>query len=99
MLKKLFDASEADEFGKKLAEMFAAKYPIVEDDTVAANMSKRTRVFSKLSIEIQQFMQTHKLNLYKKAKLGNAFKWSLMEKGYKAEFVDELTKQVILALK
>jgi hypothetical protein len=50
-------------------------------------------------LDAKQFGQTHKLNIYKKAKLGNAFKWILLEKGYDAQFVDELTKEVILALK
>jgi hypothetical protein len=56
-------------------------------------------LLGKLTLDVSQFGQTHSLNIYKKAKLGNAFKWGLLEKGYDEKFVDELTKEVILALK
>jgi hypothetical protein len=38
----------------------------------------------------------HKLKIYKKAKLGNAFKWKRLDANYGLEFVDELTKVLLL---
>lgn len=99
MLKKWFDASEVQEFGKNLAETFSAKYPIIDKKKEKASVEKRAKVLGKLTLDVKQFGQTHSLNVYKKAKLGNAFKWVLLEKGYDAKFVDDLTKEVILALK
>ncbi len=96
MLKDWFDASEVCQFGKGLAESFAEKYPDLEKKK---DVYKRAKVIGKLNSEVKQFAQSHSLNFYKKAQLGNAFKWALIEKGFENEFVDELTKEVILALK
>ena len=41
--------------------------------------------------EVAEFKAAHKLNIYKKAQLGNAFKWTLKEAGYQASDVDALT--------
>jgi hypothetical protein len=38
----------------------------------------------------------HKLKIYKKAKLANAFKWKQPDANYGSEFVDELTKVLLL---
>ena len=46
--------------------------------------------------QIQQFKMKHKLNIYKKAKLGNSFKWKLLEANYDPALVDELTKALML---
>jgi hypothetical protein len=100
MLKKLFDASEAQKFGKNLAEMYSATYSNLDKKKEkASTVNKRAKLLGKLTLDVSQFGQTHSLNIYKKAKLGNAFKWGLLEKGYDEKFVDELTKEVILALK
>jgi hypothetical protein len=109
MLKDLFDASEAQEFGKQIAETFSASYPMLDKKKENASgnqaamhaklLEKQAKVLGKLTQDTRQFGQTHKLNFYKKAKLSNAFKWALMEKGFDTEFVDQLTKEVILSLK
>lgn len=99
MLLNWFDASKAQEFGKNLAENFSVTYPILDKKKEKAGMKKRAKLLGRLTMDVRKFGQTHSLNFYKKAKLGNAFKWVLLEKGYDPEFVDELTKEVILALK
>jgi len=100
MLKNWLDASEAQNFGRNLAETYSAEYAILEKKKEkASTVNKRAKLLGKLTSGVTQFGQTHNLNFYKKAKLGNAFKWALLEKGYDAKFVDKLTKEVILALK
>jgi hypothetical protein len=109
MLKNWFDAKEAQEFGKSLAEKFSVAYPAIDQKKESASgnkeglrakvQEKQKKVLGRLTLEVNQFAKSHRLNVYKKAKLGNAFKWVLIEKGYEAQFVDELTKEVILALK
>ncbi len=109
MLKNWFDAKEAQEFGKNLAVKFSATYPMLDrqKESVSGNkvalrakvQDKQQKVLGRLTSDVRQFGKTHSLNLYKKAKLGNAFKWGLLELGYDAEFVDQLAKEVILALK
>jgi hypothetical protein len=99
MLMNWLDASKAQDFGKQLAEKFSATYPILDKKKEKASLKKRAKLLGRLASDVNQFGRTNSLNFYKKAKLGNAFKWTLLEKGYDAEFVDELTKEVILALK
>ncbi len=99
MLLNWFDATEAEEFGKNLAETYAATYSIIDKKKEkASTVNKRAKLLGKLTSVVREFGQAHRLNVYKKAKLGNAFKWNLLDKGYDSKFVDDLTKEVILAL-
>ena len=41
--------------------------------------------------QVSEFKLEHKLNFYKKAQLGNAFKWTLKEAGYTDEEINQLT--------
>lgn len=100
MLISWFDASEAQEFGKYIAEMYSVTHSIIaQKKEKASTVDKRVKLLGKLTLDVRQFGQTHRLNIYKKAKLGNVFKWTLLDKGYDTVFVDALTKEVILALK
>jgi hypothetical protein len=38
------------------------------------------------------------LNLFKRAKLANTFKWRLLEKGIEPQIVDELTQALLLRM-
>ena len=42
-----------------------------------------------------KFARTHKLNLYKKARLGSQFRWALSEAGYPGEFVEAWTMELV----
>ena len=42
-----------------------------------------------------RFHLDKKLNVYKKAKLGNVFKWRLKELGYSDSFIDNATKEIV----
>ena len=109
MLINWFDTAEVEKFGKSLAVKFSTAYPMIDQKKESASGNKaglrakvqgrQEKVLGKLTAEVRQFGQEHSLNFYKKAKLGNAFKWSLLELGYETGFVDMLTKEVILALK
>ncbi|HLY52929.1 MAG TPA: tetratricopeptide repeat protein, partial [Steroidobacteraceae bacterium] len=43
-------------------------------------------------------VQPLKLNVFKRAKLANSFKWRLLEKGVEPDLVDELTQALVLRL-
>ena len=45
-----------------------------------------------------RFHLDKKLSVYKKAKLGNVFKWRLKELGYSDEFAERATKEIITRL-
>ena len=80
--------------------MYSATHSIIlKKKEKASTVNKRAKLLGKLTLVVKQFGLAHNLNVYKKAKLGNAFKWTLLDKGYDAGFVDKLTKEVILVLK
>ena len=49
-------------------------------------------MFQKMAL----FKREHKLNIYKEAQLGNAFKWSLTDAGYDSKYADQLTKELMV---
>ena len=109
MLKNWFDASEAEEVGRGFAVKFSQSYPMLDPKKEMASGNKgslrakiaggREKALDRLRTDVMQYAKTHRLNVYKKAKLGNAFKWQLRELGYEADFIDQLTREVVLALK
>lgn len=90
------DARDAQKFGVTLADFFMERIPLEKPNKKIKSMSKKQEVLEKMFLQIQLFKIKHKLNIYKKAKLGNAFKWKLLEADYDPELVDELTKVLML---
>lgn len=91
-----FDARDAQKFGISLAEFFIARIPLDAPNKKSKSMLKKQEVLDKMFLQIQQFKIKHKLNIYKKAKLGNAFKWKLLDANYDPALVNELTKVLML---
>lgn len=100
MLKNWFGTRESQEFGINLAESYSTELSIIDKKAEkSSTLNKRAKLLIRLVLDAKQFGQANRLNFFQKAKLCNAFKWTLLGKGYDAEFVDKLTKEVILALK
>lgn len=86
-----FNARAATEFGQSLAEFVVERIP-------NKNPKKAPDALAKIFARVEQFKQTNRLNLYKKAKLANAFRWKLVDYGYQDDFVEEITKEVVTHL-
>ncbi len=95
MILKWFDANEAREFGVSLAGFYIKRIP-PGDSGKNKSLAKRQEVIRKMFEQLARFKADHKLNIYKRAQLGNAFKWALREAGYEASFVDEFTKELMI---
>lgn len=93
-----FDASEAEKFGQALAQLFIAKVPRVIEPGKKNSIAEQFKVVDQAQAQIEQFKKSNTLNIYKKAKLGSAFKYELMAAGYQPEFIDQMTKAVLLKL-
>ncbi|MEO8153080.1 MAG: hypothetical protein ABI605_08430 [Rhizobacter sp.] len=91
-----FDAKEAQTFGKALAQFYVERVPFESPFSTKKFATKTQEVLKKLDLQVQQFKSNHSLNIYKKAKLGNAFKWALRDAGYDTEYVDGLTEWLML---
>ena len=91
-----FDAKEARTFGEKLAAFFAERIPVDSNFKEKKFAAKAQQVLNKMALDADKFKQVNKLNVFKKAQLGNAFKWKLRDAGYDHGYVDELTEWLML---
>lgn len=90
-----FDAKEAKAFGADLAAFYLTRVKTDADAKSRKFVEKKQRVLlDKLRLKIIVFKRTHTLNIYKKAQVSNVFKWHLLEAGFDASYVDELTSWV-----
>ncbi|KQU69654.1 MULTISPECIES: hypothetical protein [unclassified Rhizobacter] len=91
MLKWL-DAKEEQAFGTELAKFYIARVPFESPFSTKQFAAKTQEVLKKVDLQVHNFKTGRSMNVYKKAKLGNAFKWVLRDAGYDTEYVDGLTE-------
>lgn len=96
MMLNWFDASEAKKFGNSLAIFFVDRIPPASKIGDKEFAQKADKVLVKMATQIVRFKADHKLNAYKKAQLGNAFKWALKDAGVPSEYVNKLTQWLVL---
>lgn len=100
MILKLFAASNIDEFAKNLAQDIAKRYPpaIANNPEQMVSQKRLTAILEEAFNRAHQFNREQKLGMFKKAKLGNTFKWELKEMGYEEKFVEMATEGLIVYL-
>ena len=91
-------SKQVDEFAKMLAQELGKRYPPALDKGNERRISQK-----RLSTLLQEtfdravdFKQQHKLGVYKKARLGNTFRWELQEMGYSEKFVEVATEGLVV---
>ncbi|MBC7802343.1 MAG: hypothetical protein H7Y16_00575 [Candidatus Parcubacteria bacterium] len=89
---------QVDEFAIGLARSLAKSYPPQpgEGGRPVGAGEKLRATLEDICREALGFRNLHKLGIYKKARLGNAFRWELTELGYEKRFVEEATQQLIV---
>ena len=99
MLLNFLNARQAVAISSSLADQFI---PRATPD--AAKRAKKAKP-GEAEEELRKFVQRIdsdarplRLNLYKRAKLANSFKWKLLQNGVKPEFVNELTRMLLMRL-
>src|SRR6185437_12147138 len=101
MLPEWFNARRATEIGISLADHFASC-----GVTIPSEISRgRKAPAQKPADALRDFLQRAQrevsavpLNFYKKAKLANAFKWRLLEKGVAQTTASEVTQTLVMHL-
>jgi hypothetical protein len=91
-----FDAKEEKQFGEALARFFMDRTPQGEDKPTKFVAKKHEQLLEKMALQVMQFKTNRKLNIYKKAQVGNSFKWTLRDAGYDHGYVDQLTSWLML---
>ena len=98
MMPNWLDASASIEFGESLAQFFVENIPHDPKVSEKKFAAKTSAVLEKMDRQIDKFKAEHKLNIYKKAKLGNAFKWALKDSGHDQHYIDKLTDWLVTRL-
>ena len=95
MLLNWFDTKDIDEFANAIAADFLARFPPSEiEDQKRKGPARLKKAHDEIFARAEVFVRSKPLNMYKKARLGNRFKWALREAGYPAEFVNSLTYEL-----
>jgi hypothetical protein len=100
MILRFFSMRKVNEFAKSLAQDVAKRYPpaIANNPTHMVSQKRLTGILEEAFTRAAEFNRENRLGWYKKAKLGNEFRWELKEIGYDEKFVDVATEGLIVYL-
>lgn len=97
----IFDSvsgKQVDEFAKALAREMAERWP-PEAGQGGQKKYPQKKLVSTLEGIFNKaigFKNEHKLGVYKKARLGNTFRWELEELGYDKKFIEDVTQRLVV---
>ncbi|WP_374490221.1 hypothetical protein [Zoogloea sp.] len=95
-----FDASEAQQLAIRLANEFSRAFPVSNKDKEdKKTLAKRDKATELVFAQAELFVRKTPLNIYKKARFGQAFQAHLAGLGYEIEFTRGLTRDVLLHLR
>jgi hypothetical protein len=93
-----FSSKAVDAFAKALAQDIAKRYPPSLDTAPEKKISQNrvSRILEEAYAKAIDFHREHKLGVYRKARLGNTFRWELTELGYSKPFVEMATEGLVV---
>jgi hypothetical protein len=90
------DTKELEEFAIALATDLGRRFPPASEARTDPGVVHQINVILEgLAVRAVRYHEEHKLGVYRKAKLGNVFKWKLTELGYSKAFVERATKEIV----
>ena len=89
---------DVDTFAKTLAQDLAKRYPPALDKGNERKISQKrlTTILEDTYTRAVANKTEHKLGVYKKARLGNTFRWELQDMGYSEKFIELATEGMIV---
>jgi hypothetical protein len=89
---------DVDAFAKTLALDLAKRYPPALDKNGERKLSQKrlTTILEETYNKAIAFKNEHKLGVYKKARLGNTFRWERTELGYSEKFIETATEGLVV---
>lgn len=88
---------DVDDFAKGLARELAEHCPPDrESGRSTATPKKLIATLEEICRKALAFKEQHKLGIYKKARLGNTFRWELTTLGYDKAFAEDVTQQLVV---
>lgn len=92
----MVDTKDVEAFASTLADDLGRRFPPASEKRTDPGAKNQLGVILEgLSKRAERFRDEKKLGIYKKAKLGNVFKWRLKELGYSEAFIDQATNAVV----
>ena len=104
MFSQWFDTTEAKNFGAEVAALIIHRTPSEAKDKNQERLAKKNEARHLVTLaliekRLESFKKSHQLNFYKKAQLGSAFKYTLIDGGYDQKFCDRTTTWLLLKCK
>ena len=98
MTLKFFSMRKVNEFARSLAQDIARRYPpaIANNPAQVVSQQRLNGILEEVFIRAAEFQRENRLGWFRKAKLGNEFRWELKEMGYDEQFIDVATKGLIV---
>jgi hypothetical protein len=95
----LVDTQALEEFAQALANDLGRRFPPSSEARTDPGAKYQLKVILEgLGARAVRYQNEHKLGIYKKAKIGNVFKWKLKELGYSDDFAERATKEIVTRL-
>ena len=94
----LGQGKQIEDFAIGLAREFAQRCPPEQRREDARAATAMAKVIDDVANRAAAYQREHKLWVYGKVKLATSFKLELKELGYPEEFVDSLTRQLLLLM-
>lgn len=86
-----FSSSESVRFGNELATFVLSELSASSEKADAKFTAKAEKALLRADQRVQEFKARERMNVYKKAKLANAFLWTLKDSGCSEEYANKLT--------
>lgn len=98
MIFDRLSGKEVDQFAKSLALEISKRYPPSLDQAKEKKISQNriARVLEDAYGKAITFKSEKNLGVYRKARLGNTFRWELADLGYSKAFVEMATEGLIV---
>jgi len=95
----MFNTRELEEFATSLANDLGRRFPPASEARTDPGAKHQIKVILEgLGARAVRYQLEHRLGVYRKAKLGNVFKWKLKELGYSDNFAELATKDIVTRL-
>jgi hypothetical protein len=94
---EFFSSHKIAELARSLAQDVARRYPpaIANNPARMVSQKRLSGILEEVYARAIAFTLENKLGWYKRARLGNDFRWELNELGYDEKFVDTATEGLI----
>jgi len=90
-----FNTKDVDTVADEIVADLVKRLPPMPGPHTRKTADRLRKTHDVIFARLEQFARSRKLNIYKKARLGNRVRWALREAGYAPEFTDSLSYELV----